>query len=87
MLGIWRPSGKKLADMMNQVLSVRRKFDQCEVSLVEPSQVSYVVKLPKLLLLMLSRRKERAAPSAWKTLTLPKSMWLKVAHIASASHA
>nr|AVY91762.1 IBR domain containing [Saccharum hybrid cultivar SP80-3280] len=45
MLGIWRPSGKKLADMMNQVLSVRRKFDQCEVSLVEPSQVSYVVKL------------------------------------------
>ena len=45
MLGIWRPSGKKLADMMNQVLSVRRKFDQCEVSLVEPNQVSYVVKL------------------------------------------
>ncbi|CAD6258866.1 unnamed protein product [Miscanthus lutarioriparius] len=45
MLGIWRPSGKKLADMMNQVLSVRRKFDQCEVSLVEPNQVSYVIKL------------------------------------------
>jgi hypothetical protein len=45
MLGIWRPSGKKLADMMNEVLSVRKKFDQCEVSLVEPSQVSYVVKL------------------------------------------
>ncbi|KAJ1264430.1 hypothetical protein BS78_08G000300 [Paspalum vaginatum] len=30
---------------MNQVLSLRKKFDQCEVSLVEPSQVSYVVKL------------------------------------------
>ena len=31
--------------MINQVLSLRRKFDQCEISLVEPSQVSYVVKL------------------------------------------
>ncbi|XP_062194517.1 E3 ubiquitin-protein ligase RSL1-like isoform X2 [Phragmites australis] len=47
MLGIWRPSGKKLADMINQVLSVRRKFDQCEVSLVEPSEVSHVVKLAR----------------------------------------
>lgn len=45
MLGIWRPSGRNLADMINQVLSLRRKFDQCEISLVEPSQVSYVVKL------------------------------------------
>ncbi|AQK56711.1 putative RING zinc finger domain superfamily protein [Zea mays] len=47
MLGIWRPSGKKVADMMNQVLSVKRKFDQCEVSLVGASQVSHVVKLAR----------------------------------------
>lgn len=47
MLGIWRPSGKKLADIINEVLSVRKKFEQCEISLVEPSQVSYVVKLAR----------------------------------------
>ncbi|CAO2180443.1 unnamed protein product [Urochloa humidicola] len=47
MLGIWRPSGKKLADMISQVLSVRKKFEQCEISLVEPCQVSYVVKLAR----------------------------------------
>jgi hypothetical protein len=47
MLGIWRPSGKKVADLMNQVLSVKRKFDQCEVSLVGASQVSHVVKLAR----------------------------------------
>ncbi|KAL6640644.1 hypothetical protein ACP70R_021767 [Stipagrostis hirtigluma subsp. patula] len=47
MLGIWRPSGRKLADMINQVLSVRKKFEKCEISLVEPSQVSYVVKLAR----------------------------------------
>jgi len=47
MLGIWRPSGKKLADIVNQVLTVRRKFELCEISLVEPNQVSYVVKLAR----------------------------------------
>jgi hypothetical protein len=47
MLGIWGPSGKKLADIVNQVLTVRGKFEQCEISLVEPSQVSYVVKLAR----------------------------------------
>jgi len=47
MLGIWRPSTKKLADMINHVLSVQKKFEQCEISLVEPSQFSYVVKLAR----------------------------------------
>ncbi|RLN22338.1 uncharacterized protein C2845_PM07G05060 [Panicum miliaceum] len=40
MLGIWHPSGKKLADIIDQVLTVRRKLEQCEISLVEPNQVS-----------------------------------------------
>ncbi|CAN6354425.1 unnamed protein product [Urochloa humidicola] len=47
MLGIWRPSGKKLSDMINQVLTVRKKFDQCAMSLVDPTEVSYVVKLAR----------------------------------------
>ncbi|CAL4950717.1 unnamed protein product [Urochloa decumbens] len=47
MLGIWRPSERKLADIINQILTARKKFEQCEISLVDPSQVSYVVKLAR----------------------------------------
>uniref|UniRef100_A0A0A9HHA5 RING-type domain-containing protein n=1 Tax=Arundo donax TaxID=35708 RepID=A0A0A9HHA5_ARUDO len=47
MLGVWRPTGEKLAKMINRALSVRKKFEQCEISLVQQSQVSYVVKLER----------------------------------------
>ncbi|KAF8724076.1 hypothetical protein HU200_021089 [Digitaria exilis] len=48
MLGMWRPLGpKELADMINHLLSTRRKFELCEIALVEPSQLSYVVTLAR----------------------------------------
>ncbi|TVU01335.1 hypothetical protein EJB05_53205, partial [Eragrostis curvula] len=47
MLGVWRPTEQKLSDMINQALLVRKKFKQCEISLVAQSQVSYVVKLAR----------------------------------------
>jgi hypothetical protein len=46
MLGFWCPK-KKLADMIDQVMSLRRQFDRCEITLVEHSQVSYVFKLAR----------------------------------------
>ncbi|KAK3118179.1 hypothetical protein QOZ80_9BG0695380 [Eleusine coracana subsp. coracana] len=42
MLGIWRPTEQRLADMVNQALSVRKNFKRCEISLVQQSQVTYV---------------------------------------------
>jgi hypothetical protein len=47
MLGIWRPTERRLADIINQALSARKKFKQCEILLVQQSQVSYVVKLAR----------------------------------------
>jgi hypothetical protein len=47
MLGIWHPTGKKLLNMFDHALSVRKEFEKCEISLVEPSQVSYVVQLAR----------------------------------------
>lgn len=47
MLGIWRPKKKKLADTINHFLSVQRKFEQCEISLVPRSQLDYVTKLAR----------------------------------------
>ncbi|KAI4991492.1 hypothetical protein ZWY2020_039863 [Hordeum vulgare] len=47
LLGIWRPTQKKLADMIDQVLSVRKKFKQCEVLFVERRQIDYVMKLAR----------------------------------------
>ncbi|KAG8047165.1 hypothetical protein GUJ93_ZPchr0008g13178 [Zizania palustris] len=46
-VGIWRPKQKKLADMINQVLSAQQKFKQCEISHVPQSQVNYVAKLAR----------------------------------------
>ncbi|TVU04387.1 hypothetical protein EJB05_50040, partial [Eragrostis curvula] len=46
-LGVWRPTEQKLAGMINQALLVRKKFKQCEISLVAQSQFSYVVKLAR----------------------------------------
>ncbi|GJN13671.1 hypothetical protein PR202_gb00401 [Eleusine coracana subsp. coracana] len=40
-------AGRKLLNMIDHVLSVRKEFEQCEISLVEPSQVSYVVQLAR----------------------------------------
>ncbi|KQK05116.1 hypothetical protein BRADI_2g18110v3 [Brachypodium distachyon] len=45
LLGIWRPAQKKLADMINQVLLVRKNFEKCEILLVERSQLQYGRKL------------------------------------------
>ncbi|GJN28525.1 hypothetical protein PR202_gb16664 [Eleusine coracana subsp. coracana] len=47
MLGIWRPTEQRLADMVNQALSVRKNFKRCEISLVQQSQVTYVVRLAR----------------------------------------
>uniref|UniRef100_A0ACD5YBG3 Uncharacterized protein n=1 Tax=Avena sativa TaxID=4498 RepID=A0ACD5YBG3_AVESA len=47
LLGIWRPTQKKLADMVDQVLSLRKKFEQCEILLVERRQLDYVMKLAR----------------------------------------
>jgi hypothetical protein len=47
MLGIWHPTGKKLLNMFDHALSVRKEFEKCEISLVEPSQVGYVVQLAR----------------------------------------
>jgi hypothetical protein len=47
MLGIGHPTGKKLPNMIDDVPSVRKKFEKCEISLVEPSEVSYVVQLAR----------------------------------------
>uniref|UniRef100_M8CGQ7 RBR-type E3 ubiquitin transferase n=1 Tax=Aegilops tauschii TaxID=37682 RepID=M8CGQ7_AEGTA len=47
LLGIWRPTQKKLAAMIDQVLSVRKKFKQCEVLFVERRQLEYVMKLAR----------------------------------------
>ncbi|KAL5219912.1 hypothetical protein ABZP36_024625 [Zizania latifolia] len=46
-VGIWRPTPKKLADMINQALSAKQKFEKCEISYVPQSQVSYVTKLAR----------------------------------------
>uniref|UniRef100_A0ACD5YJU0 Uncharacterized protein n=1 Tax=Avena sativa TaxID=4498 RepID=A0ACD5YJU0_AVESA len=43
MLGIWRPQQKKLVDMIDQVLSVKENFKQCEISLVERGTIDYVI--------------------------------------------
>jgi hypothetical protein len=47
MLGLSCPTGEKLADMINQALSLRKQFEQCEISLVNDGHVDNVVKLAK----------------------------------------
>ena len=47
MLGLSRPTGEKLADMISQALSVRKQFEQCEIPLAKQGQVGNVVKLAK----------------------------------------
>uniref|UniRef100_A0A453KEW3 RING-type domain-containing protein n=3 Tax=Aegilops tauschii subsp. strangulata TaxID=200361 RepID=A0A453KEW3_AEGTS len=47
MRGIWRPKQAKLAEMIDQVLSVAKKFKQCEISLVERGKLDYVMKLAR----------------------------------------
>ncbi|KAL6630603.1 hypothetical protein ACP70R_028454 [Stipagrostis hirtigluma subsp. patula] len=47
MLGIWRSPNKMMTDMINQVMSMQRNFEQCEISHVRRSQVSFVVKLAR----------------------------------------
>ncbi|CAM0950566.1 unnamed protein product [Alopecurus aequalis] len=47
LLGIWRPTQKKLADMVDQVLSLRKQFEQCAILLVERRQLDYVMKLAR----------------------------------------
>ncbi|KAM3256534.1 hypothetical protein ACQJBY_049154 [Aegilops geniculata] len=47
MHGIWRPKQAKLAEMIDQVLSVAKKFKQCEISLVERGKLDYVMKLAR----------------------------------------
>uniref|UniRef100_A0A0E0MIM2 RING-type domain-containing protein n=1 Tax=Oryza punctata TaxID=4537 RepID=A0A0E0MIM2_ORYPU len=43
--GILRPRQKRLVDMINEALSVKQKFEQCEILFVARSQVNYVTKL------------------------------------------
>ncbi|GJM88213.1 hypothetical protein PR202_ga04249 [Eleusine coracana subsp. coracana] len=45
--GIWRVTQKKVAEMLNQVVSVQRKFEQAELLLVYRSEVNYVIKLAR----------------------------------------
>jgi hypothetical protein len=45
--GFWRVTKKKVAYMLNQVLSVQRKFEQAELLLVHPSEVGCVIKLAR----------------------------------------
>ena len=40
MLGRSRPTGEKLADMINQALSMQKQFEQCEISLVNDGHVA-----------------------------------------------
>ena len=47
MLGLSCPTGEKLADMINQALSMQKQFEQCEISLAKQGQVGNVVKLAK----------------------------------------
>ncbi|GJN14007.1 hypothetical protein PR202_gb00778 [Eleusine coracana subsp. coracana] len=47
MLGIWVPTEQKLADMINQALSVQKNFKQCEISLVQRNQVKYMLKIAR----------------------------------------
>jgi hypothetical protein len=47
MLGLSRPTGEKLVDMISQTLSARKQFEQCEISLAMQGQVGNVVKLAK----------------------------------------
>ncbi|KAL6843302.1 hypothetical protein ACP4OV_027015 [Aristida adscensionis] len=47
MLGVWRPTGEKMVKLINQAVSVQKNFEQCEISLVQQSQVSYVLKLAR----------------------------------------
>ncbi|KAE8788402.1 hypothetical protein D1007_37587 [Hordeum vulgare] len=46
-VGIWRPKQMKLAEMINQVLSVAKKFKKCETKLVERGKLDYVMKLAR----------------------------------------
>uniref|UniRef100_A0A0E0EY22 RBR-type E3 ubiquitin transferase n=1 Tax=Oryza meridionalis TaxID=40149 RepID=A0A0E0EY22_9ORYZ len=45
MSGIWRPRQKRLVDMINEALSAKRKFEQCEILCFARTQVNYVTKL------------------------------------------
>ncbi|KAL6875668.1 hypothetical protein ACP4OV_013181 [Aristida adscensionis] len=47
MHGIWRITQKKVADVINQVMSVQSKFEQFEMLLVPRSEVGYVMKLAR----------------------------------------
>lgn len=82
--------------MLNQVLSVQRKFEEAELLLVHPSEVNYVIKLARDCIddhiarahaANASKEKRRPALSVWKTLTSPNFMKLKAARIDFASPA
>uniref|UniRef100_A0A0D9XVX7 RBR-type E3 ubiquitin transferase n=1 Tax=Leersia perrieri TaxID=77586 RepID=A0A0D9XVX7_9ORYZ len=45
MIGIWSPRQKKLADIINEALSAKHKFQQCEILCVPRNQIDYVTKL------------------------------------------
>ncbi|KAM3194361.1 hypothetical protein ACQJBY_070808 [Aegilops geniculata] len=45
MLGTWRPTKNKIEDMVDEALSLMRKFKQCEFSLIPRGQVGYATKL------------------------------------------
>ncbi|KAL6843301.1 hypothetical protein ACP4OV_027014 [Aristida adscensionis] len=47
MLGIWHSPNKMMTDMINKVMSMRRNFEQCEISHVHRSEVSFMVKLAR----------------------------------------
>jgi len=46
-LGIWYVKQKKVADMVDQVVSILEEFEQCEIALVRRSEVGYVLKLAR----------------------------------------
>ncbi|XP_020161471.1 E3 ubiquitin-protein ligase RSL1 isoform X1 [Aegilops tauschii subsp. strangulata] len=45
MLGTWRPTKNKSEHMVNEALSLMRKFNHCEFSLIPRGQVGYATKL------------------------------------------
>ena len=70
MLGTWRPTKNKSEHLVNEALSLMRKFNHCEFSLNPRGQVGYATKLATDLVGTKKReacKRERPAPSAWKT--------------------
>lgn len=47
LLGYWHPTQKKVIDVLNQAASLRKKFQRCQISLVQRNQLDYVMKLAR----------------------------------------